>query len=270
MTEHCCQRCGYTTDHLPNLVRHLHRKKLCKPVLEDKDPEKIIEEEREKEKLHKQYQCEHCNKRFNSRQSKSRHMKTCKGVVTSHSSDTISTTSQVVQQNATTINNNITNITNNTIVLNDFSAVTGKHISSDDILKLIAQVKREDKYYDVFQTVLKKIYFDPAHPENHTIKIPNRRDKYCQVVTGGRIQFAKKKEKVDQTIDTTHVTLHGVYDENEYHPHITMMNRQVMSKMNKKYYDDDEDHMDRLRDDTTLSILNNQHLLPCQSSITQM
>lgn len=266
MTGYSCPRCGYKTDHIHNLIRHLQRKNMCQPILEDKDTVTIIKEAREKDKKEKQYTCEKCSKLFFARQSQSRHSKLCKGQMSvqkdvSEPCETTNTsTTHHIEQTANVINNN--NITNNTFIINDFNSVNGKHIPSEYIIKLIAQVKKEDKYYDVFQTLLKKIYFDPKHPENHCIRIPNRRDKFCQVVTDGRIQLAKKAQKVDHVIGTTHVTLHDVYDENEHHPEISIMNRQVMTKMNKKYYDDDGQHMYRLREDTTLSILNNQNITP--------
>jgi len=35
MVEYICNRCGYNAKQKINLVRHLNRKNICKPILED-------------------------------------------------------------------------------------------------------------------------------------------------------------------------------------------------------------------------------------------
>ena len=41
MIEYLCHRCGYNTHKKSNLIQHLNRKKICKPILGDISIEEI-------------------------------------------------------------------------------------------------------------------------------------------------------------------------------------------------------------------------------------
>jgi len=89
-----CSRCGYNTDKLSNLKRHLTNKTICNTVysnisreeiLNNLDlyiktikTEKIIKNNIKEKNKQKKIMCEYCNKSFSSRFSKSRHKKNCK------------------------------------------------------------------------------------------------------------------------------------------------------------------------------------------------
>ena len=37
MAQYVCKRCGYTVNHKYNFIKHLQRKKVCKPIMENID-----------------------------------------------------------------------------------------------------------------------------------------------------------------------------------------------------------------------------------------
>ena len=62
MVEYKCDKCGYFTTKKSHYLNHLSRKKPC--IIDNKKSTSLT--------------CSYCNKTFSHRQSKSRHLKTCK------------------------------------------------------------------------------------------------------------------------------------------------------------------------------------------------
>ena len=264
-----CRRCGHTATTRSNLFQHLRRKNICQPLCEDIQPKELLEELLAEKKKHKTIQCTNCDAMFTTRQAKHVHLKTCKknDVITK---DTIH---EIVEEKLQVLinsnkplsvnNGTINNTVNNHYHINiaDFKMVDGDHVTSLEIIAMISKISREDRYYAIFQDLLRKIYFNKTQPHKHCLMIPNIRDKLCKIVNNGKVEYAKKLQVIDMAIGTAHNALHNVYEDNEYHHMITMMNRQLMNKLNDKYYADDEIHMEKLRDDTTITILNNKHIV---------
>ena len=93
-----CVRCGYETNHKGHFLNHLHRKKICRPILEDISIEDIKNHYNlENAKIHQNnpyepkktsyepkktqinsFNCNYCNKIFKRNWHLSRHLSTCK------------------------------------------------------------------------------------------------------------------------------------------------------------------------------------------------
>ena len=98
-----CVRCGYETNHKGHFLNHLHRKKICRPILEDISIEDIknhynlensntskitsnnsnflIYPSKKLQKTQKNVvnkQCSYCCKEFSRIDNLNRHLKTCK------------------------------------------------------------------------------------------------------------------------------------------------------------------------------------------------
>ena len=92
MVKYECYRCGYTTDNKSNIIRHIERKKSCKPIISNinlddyksyilkgisceiytKYPQNNVDN-------HKiTHLCTYCNKTYSRIDSLNRHLKTCK------------------------------------------------------------------------------------------------------------------------------------------------------------------------------------------------
>jgi len=104
MVEYLCHRCGYNTNRRSNIIQHLNRKKVCKPILGDisiEDIKKHYNLEINKipqnttflphntiflpqnttllpHNITKENQCKYCNKILSRYDSLNRHMKICK------------------------------------------------------------------------------------------------------------------------------------------------------------------------------------------------
>jgi hypothetical protein len=259
-----CKRCGYISAAKCNLLKHLHRKIPCEPTCSDVSIDSCINELTFKQYNERTYDCIHCQKKFNSPQGKSQHLKTCKKAKEKVEEGETETHDTVINNNNnnSTINGNKNTITNNNNNINinfnltDFKHVCGDHVSSDDLVDMIKRIKSTDAYYDIFQKVLELIYFDKAHPENHSLIIPNRKDNLCQIIKDGKPQFEDRKVVTGLAVHETRNTLHDKYEENPHRYNI--ITQQTMTKMDNKYENNDKDHIKALERKADIAILNNK------------
>jgi hypothetical protein len=103
--------------------------------------------------------------------------------------------------------NNIMNNTINIVAPNNFTQenldyLTGDYL--DGLLKIP---------YGSILDLLKHIHFNPKHPENHNIKIPNRKEKFAIVYSKGKWEIRVKKEVIGDMVDTAYNIIDCHYDE---------------------------------------------------------
>ena len=76
-----CDRCGYSTNDKSNFMKHLNKKYICEPLLNEIDIKELIKKATFKEEdPNKIYECYTCNAKFRSRQGRYKHSKTCKDI----------------------------------------------------------------------------------------------------------------------------------------------------------------------------------------------
>ena len=103
--------------------------------------------------------------------------------------------------------NNIMNNTINIVAPNNFTQenldyLTGDYL--DGLLKIP---------YGSILDLLRHIHFNPNHPENHNIKIPNRKEKFAIVYSKGKWELRVKKEVIGDMVDTAYNIIDCHYDE---------------------------------------------------------
>jgi len=76
-----CKRCGYESKYKNCLEQHLNNKKECDPKNENLDRGVLLEELTIKNYNDFTFDCEFCERKFNSNSSKSRHKKICKAKI---------------------------------------------------------------------------------------------------------------------------------------------------------------------------------------------
>jgi hypothetical protein len=194
MVEYQCPRCGYTTNHLSSFKNHLQRKNVCAPSVVDVNIDGLLESYTEQTTKSKCYKCDYCDKVFSTPQSKYQHKIRCKKTEVAVLKDQIKTLEKKVSHitnnnnttNNNTTNNNTTNINNgtvNNIHVHAFSKEDIKHILDHpkfhDAIIHAAKKKRDGMMY-----LIGKKHFDPAHPENHTIKKLTKKDPFIEVYDG--------------------------------------------------------------------------------------
>ena len=106
---------------------------------------------------------------------------------------------EIAQLKATNVTNNSINNSNNTtnnitnnITINSFGNENIDYISTMEKIKHCKEV------YNSFQSFLKDVHFHPDHPENHNVKLPNKKEPYCQIMRDNKWEYAPK----DKTLST--------------------------------------------------------------------
>ena len=108
----------------------------------------------------------------------------------------------MINSNNSTINNNTTN--NNTIgsVVN----ISINAFSREDIDHILGDARRMDRYvrcaYGAIPKMIGDVYFDPAKPENRTVRMPNMRGRHMQVYSSrGRWEYRDKSSVLRDMIE---------------------------------------------------------------------
>ena len=98
--------------------------------------------------------------------------------------------------NTTNINN-----TNNVIIVNNYGKENTNYLSEEYLKKLL------DKPFDGIQNLIKNIHFHPNHPENHNVKITNKKMPYALVWNDKIWETRKKKEVIEDLVDKGYMIL---------------------------------------------------------------
>jgi hypothetical protein len=200
----------------------------------------------------KLYTCELCSESFNTKPSKRRHyLHYCKEN-TSIMTNKIKTLEkekkklekQIVKMMDKVGNiNNTTNNTNNIIVVNNYGKENTEYLTVEKIKKLL------DRPYDSIQELIKMLHFDSDHPENHNVKITNKKEPYALVWNDPIWELRKKKSVVKDLVDKGYMM-------------IDMTNDNVVNSNNKyiKFQDnyecDDNTIKDKIEEETEIVIIN--------------
>ena len=147
-------------------------------------------------------------------------------------------------------NNTTNNIMNNTINIvapNNFTQenldyLTGDYL--DGLLKIP---------YGSILDLLRHIHFNPNHPENHNIKIPNRKEKFAIVYSEGKWELRVKKEVIGDMVDTAYNIIDCHYDEVK---NTLEFGRKDRFNNYQSSYDTDNKTRQKIETDVELVILN--------------
>ena len=141
------------------------------------------------------YKCLYCEKHYTTNSHMNRHMKTCKLKDKYNNKDNkslinyikkIEKQQEILKNKIENIIVNTTNTINNTInmqniYINNYGNENLDYLTKGYLNGLVY------KPYNSVQCLVKRIHFDPNHPENHNIKIPSEKKnllQYLQVLNG--------------------------------------------------------------------------------------
>ena len=125
-----------------------------------------------------------------------------------------------------TTNNNTNNNTQNIIVVNNYGKENTDYLTVDKIKALL------DRPFDSVQELIKMLHFNSEHPENHNVKITNKKEPYALVWNEPIWELRKKKSVVKDIVDKGYLMIDTTHDS--------------MDESNKKYinfqtkFDDDD------------------------------
>ena len=169
----------------------------------------------------KKYKCRYCSKIFKYRQSRYRHeLNICNKTENSitikeYDKELYKMKKQIenllINMSTITNNNTITNSNNvnmnQNIVINSYGNENKDYITSDLLTDLLK------KPYAAIQSYLKTLHFNEQHPENHNIKIPNKKQKYATVYNSGNWELKHKKDVIEDIVDNGYNVIDTHFDQ---------------------------------------------------------
>ena len=273
MSNYKCVRCGFVTSHKNNFRKHIYRKFCCAPKISNTNISEIREtfeknslllvEQNNNELalvgVPKQYQCVSCNKKFTRIDSLTRHMKNyCKvndqmiGYIKENFElkkkleDMIFEMSKFkfqTQNNTTNIFKVNCNNMNNTIVVNNFGNENLDYLNNNLFQKVVKSKKGIPKLIEI-------IHFNPEHPENHNVRITNKKLKYGEIKKDNKWILKNKKDILTDLIENGLISLEEYRDNNEEKLNKIILER--FDQLSNNY----ENNKDNIYEDTELAVLN--------------
>lgn len=244
--KYTCERCRYSTDLKTNMTTHLQRKNECAALLSQKSVSELLEAHlyRKPSSL----QCDYCGNTYKYRQSKAAHMLKCpkkeKNVLErldeqEHVIQELRSKIMELSQNKGTVVNNIVNNNNintgNTLTTNTINNIELKSFGNESIDHIFQDIASLSRYFmtmpNGLMQVLEKRYFDKAHPENLTVRLPNKREPFLDVYDGPDRGWVTKKR--DSVIDEMLNESKNMLDEHlaEHGEEMKKMSREVFERV---------------------------------------
>ncbi len=224
-------------------------------------------------KVQKTFLCKFCNKSFTRKTGLTKHLKCCKKKnendentelfelkkqheeLKEQVEDLLIELSKQSTISNTTNNNTTNNTTNNqnkiiNININNFGNENTKYLRKDYLNNLL------EKAFTAIPKLIEKIHFNPKHPENHNIKITNKKEPYIKVRKNDKWELQDKKETLENLVDDKYYILEDHYAEVEEKKEIPEHTKNVMNKFRDKFTEDKELQKD-LQKKSEMIILNN-------------
>jgi hypothetical protein len=152
---------------------------------------------------------------------------------------------------STNCNNNTTNIENQhiNININSFGNENTDYIDNRAIIGCISKV------YKSIPTLLEKIHFDPKHPENHNIKITNKKLPYASVMGNNqRWKTVDRKDAIEKMVLNGYNMLDEKYAENK--EKMPASKQQNFEGFQSKFESEDKDLMKQIKTEVDMMVLN--------------
>jgi hypothetical protein len=158
-----------------------------------------------------------------------------------------------LSKKTTTINNITHNTTNNlnkiiNININNYGSENTDYLKKEYLDNLLTSA------FTAIPKLIQNIHFNPHHPENHNIKITNKKEPYIKVRKNDKWELQDKKETLETLVDDKYYILEEHYSEMD--PTLSDHARNVMDNFRNKFTDDKELHKD-IEKKSEMIILNN-------------
>ena len=241
MVNYECQRCGYQTINKSYFRKHLLRKNICFPRVDNisRYDILILNNFKEEAKIHKSnpesnpnghlksnYICRFCNKKYKYKQGRWKHEQTCKSsnnnkdLIIEELKTNIEELKKTVEElmlkiprnNELKVNINKANRdinTTNNVQINNYGAENIDYIT-DKVFKKLLQ-----KPVSAITRLIELKHFHPHHPENHNIKITNIHDKYAKIYQDKKWLIKHKKDVVEDLVENGYADFEEFKDLNE-------------------------------------------------------
>lgn len=167
--------------------------------------------------------------------------------------------SLLLDRQATVNNTNTTNSNNNTSIENQNNTINininafGKE--NMDYIDEGVVTSCLDRVFKSIPTLLEHIHFDPAHPENHNIKITNKKLPYASVMDENKKwKTVNKKDAIETMVTNGYNILDEKYG--DYKDALSARRQQHFENFQNRYEDEDKDLMKQLKNEVELMVIN--------------
>jgi len=146
-----------------------------------------------------------------------------------------------------TTNNNIETV--NIININAFGNENTDYLDDKAILACIGRV------YKSIPSLLEKIHFDPKHPENHNIKITNRKLPYASIMGNNqKWKTVDRKDAIDTMVNNSYNILDDKFKENK--DKIPATKQEHFRGFQSKFDKEDKELMKEIKAEVDMMVLN--------------
>ena len=193
-----CDVCSLKFSRKYHLVRHIATKKHM-------DKSKNISK--------KTFSCSVCTHSFSHASSRSKHQTLCKlkNTVPLAEYESLRKEKEAMQKQIEELllshNTQITNNNNNiigtqvNITINAFGKENVDYITDKQCMKIVNQV------FNSIPAAAQIVFFDPNHPENHNIKIPNKKEPYAMIMKADQTWEMTDRKKAIETMTQKSYTI---------------------------------------------------------------
>jgi hypothetical protein len=254
-----CYLCNFTTILKGNYKQHLNSKKhlnntshsLIPMVKTQKDPKKTQKDPKKTQK-DPVFFCDFCESNFSSYAHKRRHeLHRCKEIsckdkkikILEKEKKKLEKQIEKMIDKVGIVNNTTNNNTQNIIVVNNYGKENTDYLTFDKIKKLL------DRPYDSVQELIKMLHFDSNHPENHNVKITNKKEPYALVWNNPIWELRKKKSVVKDLVDKGYMMIDTTHDD------IDKPNKKYINFQNN-FEDDSTNIKDKIEEESEIVIIN--------------
>lgn len=144
---------------------------------------------------------------------------------------------------------NIETQNNITININAFGKENTDYLDDKEILACI------DRVYKSIPALIEKIHFDPDHPENHNIKITNKKLPYATVMgDNSKWKTVDRKDAIESLVFNGYNILDEKYPDTKNQ--LTSRKRNHFEGFQDKFQSEDKELMKQLKTDVELAVLN--------------
>ena len=155
----------------------------------------------------------------------------------------------ITNNHNTTNTNNIETQNVNIININAFGNENTDYLDDKAILACIGRV------YKSIPSLLEKIHFDPKHPENHNIKITNRKLPYASVMGNNqKWKTVDRKDAIDTMVNNGYNMLDEKYKENK--DKIPPSKQEHFKGFQSKFDTEDKELMKEIKAEVDMMVLN--------------
>ena len=162
--------------------------------------------------------------------------------------------SSAITNSNNTNNNNTNNITNNNyitayITVNNFGNENIEYLTDKTVCRLISSAPHR-----CIPSIIEKIHFDPEHPENHNVKMTNKKLKYAEVLKNNEWVTTSREKAMNEMIQNGYNIAAQKYSDNK--DKIKGSKQGQFENFQVKFGDQDEGVVKNLKSDMDLTLIN--------------